>query len=231
MDLGLIKRISSQKKIKLDDLAKMANIKRATFFNYLSGKTSIPADSLKTLSDILDIPIAHLYNESNNLELMMSNEPEIAYASGMNTFEIPLVHKFINSDFLSMHGDDDYLKSLPKFPVLLEQPLKGNYLCFEVGDDSMFDGTHKSRMAGDIVLSREYKNQIEDLDLKTNRYNFLILHKEEGLLIRRIVSYNANERNLTLRCLNGQYEDSIVSQNEILRIFVEIKLVSRNTGI
>lgn len=228
MDLSLIKIISARKNIKLDDLAEMANIKRSTFFNYLSGKTSIPADTLKTLSDILDIPIAKIYAESNNLELLESKEPPSAYYAGNNTHEIPLVHKFAYSGFLSSYDNVEYIKGLPKYPALIEHSMKSNYLCFEVNGDGMSDGSFESRVAGDIILTREFTKQQWSNDLTNHKNNFVIVHKEEGILIKRIVSHDTELKVITVRSLNNQYEDVQLSLRDILKLFGEVKLVGRN---
>lgn len=229
MDLKLIKTISANKNIKLDDLAKLANLKRSTFFNYLSGKTSIPAETLKKLSDILDIPIARLYDESNNLELLESNEPLVAYASGGSLCEVPLVHKFAHRDFLLSHDNEDYIKGLPKYPTLIEGSLKSSYICFELNGDSMFDGSFESRLTGDIILTRKFQKQQWSGGLSSYKNNFIIIHKNEGLLIKRIVSDNTANARITVRSLNAQYEDMELALHDILAMFVEVKLIGRHS--
>lgn len=230
MDLKLIKTVSAQKKMNLEDLAKLANVKRATFFNYLSGKTSIPADVLKKLSDILQIPIAQIYNESNNLELSEFQEPTKPYSSE-KTKGIPFVHRFVHSDYLLAYDDEEYIGSLPKYPVITDQLLNSNYICFEVADDSMYDKSYQNRLEGDIILAREIKQSQWGSVLSIAKNNFIILHKKEGLLIKRIISHNKEARTILAHSLNAQFEDTEICTDHILSLFYEVKLVGRNSGV
>lgn len=231
MDLRLIKTISIEKNIKLEDLAKSADIKRATFFNYLSGKTSIPAESLKKISDILDIPIARLYEESDYLDLSQANEAEPLYSNKNRVKEIPLIHKFAYSEYFSHYSDEQYLRNLPLHPVLMDPPLKSNYLCFEVRGDSMFDGTYESRIEGDLILVREIKKSQWQSDLTIYNNNFIFTHRTEGVLIARIASHDLASETILAQCLNKQYEDVELSLKDIFAMFYEVKLVGRNSSI
>lgn len=229
MDFTLIKTIASSKSIRLEDLAKKANIKRATFFNYLSGKTSMPADVLKTISDILEIPVARLYEESNNLEPLVLHEPSSPYITRKRAQEVPLVHKFAYQEYLIHPDSEEFVETLPKYPVLMDQPAKGYYLCFEVCGDDMWDGSHESRIEGDIVLARKIQKQHWTTEL-TQKWNFFIIHRTEGLLFKR-VDLKGEEGDIVIaRSINTQYDAIELPKSDILALFREVKLVSRTLG-
>lgn len=230
MDFKLIKTIASNKNIRLEDLAKKANIKRATFFNYLSGKTSMPADVLKTISDILEIPVARLYEESNNVEPFVLNEPSSPYITRKRVQEVPLVHKFAYEDYATQFHSEEFAESLPKYPVLMDQPTKGYYLCFEVCGDGMWDGSHESRIEGDIVLAREVQKQYWPTEL-TQKRNFFIVHRTAGVLFKRVDIPDTDADTMIIQSINAQYEAIEYSMSDILALFREVKLVSRTYGV
>lgn len=229
MDLKLVKTISARKKIKLDDLANMANITRTTFYNYMSGKTAITADALQRLCEVLDIPVAQFYNKYTSVELLESGEPMSGYALGKNVRELPLVHKFAHDDFAISYEQLEYLQKLPKYPVLMDSPQNGNYLCFEISGDNMFDGTYESRLSGDIVLAREFNPKQWSNDKSTNKNNFILVHRSKGLMIRRVTGVSKDGKHITIDNLNGDYESLELLIKDILIAFTEVKLVSRNS--
>lgn len=229
MDLTLIKKVAAQKKIKLDDLAEMADIKRATFFNYLSGKTSISAASLKVLSEVLEIPVTLFYSESNYLDLDELAEPMATYRSRKNIQEVPLVHKYVYNDFLKASEPEKFLNTLPKYPVLLDSSTPGFYLCFEVTGDDMFDGTHHSRLSGDIILVREIQNQHWSSDLSLQKNNMLIVLKED-LMYKQITAHDLEKNRIIVDGLHTQFEACALDLDEVISIFAEVRLVSRHSG-
>lgn len=229
MDLKLVKTISTRKKIKLDDLAKMADITRTTFYNYMSGKTAITADALKRLCDVLDIPVTQFYNQYANAELLESGEPLVGYALGKNVRELPLIHKFAHDDFAISYEQVEYLQKLPKYPVLMDSPQNGNYLCFELSSDNMFDGSFDSRAAGDIVLAREFNIKQWSKDMTTNKSNFILVHRSKGLLVRRVTAVDPSGEYITVTNLNSEYESDHLQIKDILAAFTEVKLVGRNS--
>jgi len=229
MDLQLIKKIAQEQNIKLDDLANKANIKRATFYNYLSGKTDIPATVLKSLSDILEIPISKFYNESILLDRSPVVNSSLPVGTGGNLYYVPLVHKYAYSGYLPGYNDSLFIDALPKIPVLTDLSIQGIHTCFEINGDSMSDNSDQSRLEGDIILCREIPKDRWDNKFHLKNKNFVLLHKSKGLMIGRISRYDGNT--ITLHSLNPDYDDQILSVHDISIAHKEVKLVDRNSGL
>ena len=79
MKISLIKQQAKEQKISLREIAERAGIKRATFFNYLGGKTPFTVEALEKVANILDIPIQMFFEEPHEKKGHSSNETKDPY--------------------------------------------------------------------------------------------------------------------------------------------------------
>ena len=108
----------------------------------------------------------------------------------------------------------------------MDREYKGNYLTFEVVGDSMeCDSPRESILEGDLLLGREVRNEYWTSKLHIHKWDFIIVHKTEGILVKRIIEHDVSSGKLILKSLNPYYEDQTVYMNDLTGIFniVDIK--------
>lgn len=146
----------------------------------------------------------------------------------VNIVYVHLVNKYAYAGYLSGFGDTEYIESLPKvaFPIADIQP-KGDYLAFEVRGDSMYNTTNESYLEGDIILCRQIAKHHWKNKLHLNNWDFVIIHRNEGILLKRIIYHDTDKGVITLHSLNPYYENFDINLNDVDQIFNVIK-VCRN---
>ena len=110
---------------------------------------------------------------------------------------------------------------------MVDHELKGRYIMFEVKGDSMNDGSEQSILEGDRLLGREIKRDLWKYKLHINKWDFIVVHRTEGILVKRIIEHDTEQSTITLHSLNPEYEDRTFSLNDITQIFNVIE-VHRN---
>lgn len=89
----------------------------------------------------------------------------------------------------------------------------------------MDNGTVESIVAGDVVLCREIKRDLWRSKLHITKWSFVIVHRELGIVIKKISSHNTSDGIITLRSINPEYEDFNVKLDDCLQIFNVIKIM------
>lgn len=141
---------------------------------------------------------------------------------------VPFVHKYAYAGYLSGFGDPEYLEELPTIPWVVDNPPKGNYITLEVKGDSMDDGSIYSYPDGCQVLCRELQRQHWVNKLHIDQWDFVIVHRDDGILLKRIISHDVENGNITLKSLNDLYEDFTVSLNDVEQIFNVVQKVLKS---
>lgn len=121
--------------------------------------------------------------------------------------------------FLNGYGDEAYMTELPTELWEVDKEYKGEYLCFEVRGDSMDDNSANSILEGDRVLCREIQRHHWVNKLHINKWNFVIVHKEEGIIVKRISDHNVEKGIITCHSLNPYYDDFQVNLNDVIALF------------
>jgi phage repressor protein C with HTH and peptisase S24 domain len=153
------------------------------------------------------------------------NEAEKIDFSKMNVMMVPLVSKFAYAGYLDNMGDNEYFEDLPLIAFANDVQNRGDYLAFEVKGDSMDSGLSNSIIEGDILLARNVHQDYWASKLHIKKWNFIIVHKDRGILIKRITSHDINTNQLKLHSLNDYYNDININLKDVQAIFnvVDIK--------
>lgn len=146
-----------------------------------------------------------------------------------NIMDIPMVNQYAYAGYLAGYADQEYLHQLPRMPWVIDRERKGNYMCFEMRGESMYDGSASSYLPGDILLAREVRREYWKSKLHINNWDFIIVTKSDGILVKRIIKHDVDEGVLTLHSLNEDFEDFEINLDEIAQIFnvVDIKRTVR----
>lgn len=149
------------------------------------------------------------------------NEPSSEYLKldSLSVMHVPLVNQYAYAGYMSGSGDTEYIETLPKIPFVLDKEYKGEYLCFEVKGDSMDDESHQSYLEGDILLCRNIRKEYWKSKLHINKWDFVIVHREKGIVVKRIIKHDVEQGVITLHSFNDYYSDYDVHLNDVDKIF------------
>lgn len=199
------------------DLARELNLTKQAVYYHLD-KESIPESFKKKLRDKKFDVFSDLSKKSN---IVKSNAVEL---NEINVMMVPFVHKYARAGYLTGYGDEEFMDELPKIPMIIESQHKGKYIAIEVKGESMFDESYNSYLEGDIVFGREVQKHHWQNKLHINKWDFIIVHKEEGILVKRIISHDVANATITIHSLNDEFEDQILHLNDILEIYNVVKI-------
>ena len=146
-----------------------------------------------------------------------------------NIKHVPMVSQYAYAGYLTGFSDEEYMESLPTIPFIVDQQqMKGSYVCFEVKGDSMDDGTQDSILEGDRLLCREIGRHLWTQNkLHINRWDFVVVHRTEGILVKRITNHDVEACEITIHSLNPEYSDRVLYLNDVAQIFNVVE-ISRN---
>jgi hypothetical protein len=137
----------------------------------------------------------------------------------------PLVSRYAQTEYILRWDERIYIDTLPTLPVSIEQEGNGSYMCFEMLNDSMNDGSDNSYNVGDILICREIDYLARQKNLYFNKpKSFVIIHQTEGLIVRQITGHNIEDDIITIHSLNPLYEDIALPMSKIKKLFYIFKL-------
>lgn len=194
------------------ELAKRIGVALRTINNYESGST-IPASK----EAILRFALSEDYIRPD--EAMTIDDPNVVY--------VPLIGQYAHAGYLCGFSDEDYMRGLPTIPFMVDRELKGRYLAFEVKGDSMDNGSRDSLIEGDRLISRQIRSDLWQYKLHFNDWDFVIVHKTEGILVKRIIAHDLERAEITIHSLNPMYEDRTLSLNDVAQLFNVIEVMRK----
>ncbi|MAX71847.1 MAG: hypothetical protein CMC76_12250 [Flavobacteriaceae bacterium] len=211
------KRIRKEKNMTQTEFAKLIGVSLRSIQSYEKGNTKPSADVLMKIMNFDTNNDAYL----NNDVLNKTNEPDAIWVNYESFMLVPMVSHRAQAGFLSGWGDEDYLEELPKVPWEVDKEYKGKYMTFEVSGESMEseDDPRDSLYEGDLLLCREVMRQHWQNKLHINKWDFIIVHREQGILAKRITKHDTVNGTLTLHSLNPYYEDQTVNLDDLIAIF------------
>lgn len=173
-------------------------------------------------------------NNTENSSITVAAEPTTPYQKlkpnaaplpdGLNIIKVPLVQEYAYAGYLSGYTDNHYIQDLPTIPFITEKQPNGNYMAFQVRGDSMNDGSIDSYQHGDIVLCRAI-NKVHWLNkLHIHKWDFIIVHQTEGILLKKIIEHNASTGQIKIHSLNPFFDDTELNLNDVSQLFNIIKI-------
>lgn len=139
--------------------------------------------------------------------------------SELKVMNVPLVNQYAQAGYLNGFADEEYTDSLPTIPFTDDIEHRGEYMCFEVKGDSMDNGSYESYLEGDILLCRDIRQDYWMSKLHYNKWDFVIIHKEKGILVKRIINHDVEKGIITLHSLNDYYNDFDIHLSEVAKLF------------
>lgn len=215
------------------DIAEKLGISPATLSNWKRRNTY---DSLLIIDKCKDIDLNWLFQSDSHNEILGShivNEPVTDYGNGRKItpspfiMNVPIVSNYAYAGYLSGFSHTEFMDNLPTMPFFVDREYKGKYVAFEVRGDSMNDGSIDSYLPGDIVLGREVHKMHWHNKLHINRWDFIIVHNTDGILIKKITDHNPETGDIVAHSLNSDYEDIKMNLKDVWQLFNVVR-VERN---
>lgn len=227
--------LANEEGYTMNALTKMISVHPSTLNNWLEGKTIPDNMKLQELCVYLNVSLEWLITGSGDMYTRPLEEDRIKYneASPVNSKikMIPLVSQYAQAGYLCGFADEEYVESLPTIPFMVDHEPKGNYMAFEVKGDSMFDGSYDSLVEGDLLMCREIDFDFWKSKLFIKKWNnFVVVHKEDGVLVKKIIDHDVERGLITLHSLNPLYEDRVMCLSEVSQLFSVIK-ISRSGNV
>ena len=204
MDTAL--KINSLKKylgFKKDiDLADYLGVKQSTLATWKLRNT-IDIDLIISKCDFVN-PTWLLTGEG---PILKSEKSEVTHVIPDETIVAPLISQYAYGGYMRGFADPIYIKEQPTYTARVKHN-GGKYVAFEVKGDSMDDRSYRSICEGDLILGRELQKEYWTSRLHIPKV-FIIVHKEEGVVIKEIVEHDVETGRILCHSWNPlpEYED------------------------
>ncbi len=125
----------------------------------------------------------------------------------------------------------EYLQVRPEFLRSISDdganPEPGEYRAFAVVGNSMdVRGEKNTYYEHDVILCKRLTQQSWNQKLQSIS-DFVIVHRDRGILIKRITEYNSLAGEITCHSLNPVYRDFKVSLSDVSELYSVIKIIDR----
>lgn len=228
------KEIRKTLNLNQKEFAEKLKIKQSQVSEIESGKRSIAASIVLSLIDNLNINRQWL--ETGEGEMIISKEltsqiNRVLTKKGNSTIDIgkgqfvivmPLIEKQTQLKYLEEYDNEQFLAELPVHCITVYQLQEQYYKAFVVYGCNMNNNTAESICEGDIVVGCEIEQQQWKTTLAANTFkDYIIVHKE-GILIKRIIAFDAKTDVVISKSLNpdkNSYPDLDINLKDVSQIF------------
>jgi SOS-response transcriptional repressor LexA len=158
--------------------------------------------------------------------MMHPNKPdEEKFILPDNIFLVPLVGQYTYAGYLSGFSDPEYMDMLPLVPIMADHEIRETYLSFEVKGDSMDNESSESLLEGDILICRQVNQDLWKDKLYIHKWDFVIVHKADGVLVKRITEHDIYNCEVKIHSLNDIYPDKTISLNDVAQLFSVVQVI------
>lgn len=196
-----------------------------TWLLFGTGEVYLPKTEETVSISIKDIQKAQ--NPSTNFQFT----PNVHPVENIGFMNVPLIHIRAQCGYLNGYGDSEYIDTLPSLPVIVDRSYHGHYRLFEAEGDSMDDGSRNSICDGDIILGREVRRDLWQYRLHINDWYFIIVHRTEGISIKKITEHDIEHAIITCHSLNDMFRDYQICLDEVAELYNLIKIVDRSARL
>ncbi|MEM9142266.1 MAG: S24 family peptidase, partial [Bacteroidota bacterium] len=200
-------------------------LNRGAVGSYIDGKSRPKIETLQKISEKYQLTLDDLVNRDLSLPTARPKENgDEAQPIPVKYKEVPVIPVHAQAGFLSGYGDEAFWGGLPTEVWEVDREYKGHYVVFEVRGDSMDDNSVEAILEGDRILCREIQQHHWDNKLHINKWNFVIAHREAGIIVKRIIEHDVDRGRITCHSLNPYYEDFEVDLTDVVALFNVVDL-------
>jgi phage repressor protein C with HTH and peptisase S24 domain len=205
----------------------LTGVSQSTIGRILKDESKPNGSTIATICNAINVNLDWILNGIGPVETLVLKENEAIYdiqvkhIDGLTSsiMEVPLVTQYAYAGYLGGYSDPEYIDQLPKVPFILDKEYKGQYICFEVKGDSMECDTDESIPEGSILLCRNVKQDYWKSKLHINKWDFVIVTKNDGILVKRILNHDVEKGIITIHSLNDFYSDKEIHLKDVQQIF------------
>jgi phage repressor protein C with HTH and peptisase S24 domain len=181
-------------------------------------KTKPGYDVLNAIIDTFDVNPDFLFSKS---KVMLKSDvvegqtysgmPQVIAVNQTGDENVVYVPVKARAGYLDGYGDPEYIETLPSFNM--PHLTNGTYRCFEVKGNSMV----RTFFDGDLVFGK----YVEDLnDIKDGRI-YVIVSKNDGIVLKRVINRITERRKLILKSDNkdGNYPTYTINAEDIVEVW------------
>ena len=103
------------------------------------------------------------------------------------------------------------------------------HMAFEVKDQSMSANTRYSYEPGDIVIGQLVPHHHWWTQIHIGHYDFILMHRTEGALLKKISHHDARTGTVTLHSLHPGYADFCIDMNDVSHVYNVLKVERRKS--
>lgn len=158
------------------------------------------------------------------------NREFIELSDGSYIMSTPLVNQKAYAGYLVGWGDPEYVEELPKHPIIVDKPYKGEYISFQVLGDSMDDGSADAIQAGDIITGRKIERSLWKSKLHLKKYREFIVVTMKGIIVKHVVDHDTERGVITCRSYNPdkeKYPDITVQLSQVMQLLNVIQVTKK----
>lgn len=207
------------------EIAQMIGYTESSFSQIINSKVPLSDSFVKNLSNIDHrINVNWLFTGEGEMLNQEKLEPNAILIENPNFIMVSVVGQYAAAGYLAGFADEAYIEELPKVPFFIDHEVKGNYMGFEVRGDSMDDNSVNSIIEGDTLICRQIKPDLWHNKLHIQKWYFVIVHKEEGIIVKQIVDHNPETGDITIHSLNSFYPDRVLNLRDVAQLFNVVQI-------
>lgn len=215
-----------QNKITQEKAAEKLGVAVTTVSALLTGRRNFGKKSAMAWSQAFGLSANWLMTGEGDM-LAHTAPASDAHQVAPAVYYAPLITKYAYAGYVRGWGDDEYLETMPKYPVPVPHAPHGEYIAVEVMGDSMDDGSDRSIKEGAVCLCRHIAPELyRDSTLHVNKWVFVIVTRD-GILIKRIKEHDPKHGEITISSYNPAYPDAVVELADVTAIYNVVQVTQR----
>lgn len=238
-----LKEVFEDAGLNISQASERIGIAQPNLSQMLNGKRAIGVNMIERLVSSFDISKDWLLTGSGNKynvvehtktfvkDKLKGNLSEARIVTDLEFNLVPLIPIHAQAGYVRGYGDDVFIETLPRIPVITDRTFRGKYRVFEVSGDSMDDRTHEALMDKDYILGREVKKEYWTSKLHIRDWYFVIVNRNDGIVVKQITNHDVENGIITCHSLNPMYEDYEIKLTEVAELYNVIKVVDRSARL
>lgn len=222
-----VRAIMNKYGLNASQFAEKVKIDRSNLSSMLNGSRVIGDGVMNKILISFDNIERDWLFEGKGKMLKSKIESNATFLENPNFIMVSVVGQYAAAGYLNGFADEEYIDELPKVPFFIDHEVKGKYMGFEVRGDSMDNNSTNSIAEGDTLICRQIKPELWCNKLHIQKWYFVIVHKEEGIIVKQIIDHNPETGDITIHSLNSFYPDRVLNLRDVAQLFNVVQIVRK----